>query len=379
MPPISILLKPASSACNLRCKYCFYADVTKQREVANYGIMPYDTIELIVKKALEYADGFASFGFQGGEPTLAGLDFFRQVVAFQKKYNRKNVKIHNALQTNGTLLDDEWCKFFHDEHFLIGLSLDGSKTVHDKYRYDAAGEGSFERVLAAAKLMDRYEVEYNILSTVNADVAKNADKIYQFFKKQGFSYLQFIPCLDEFSNTAHNSEHSLTPKAYGRFLCRLFDLWYADLFTDHPVSVRYFDNLLSMMLGYPPESCGMAGKCTGYFMIEANGGVYPCDFYVTDEWYMGNILEQSFEALQQSEVSNRFLEVSQQVHPDCKGCRHYSICRGGCRRNREPISMEHNGKNYFCSSFLQFFDYAKPRLMEAARRIAANRRGQAFR
>ncbi len=357
----------------MRCKYCFYADVTKQREVANYGIMSYETIETVIKKALDYADGFASFGFQGGEPTLAGLAFFEQVVDLQRKYNRKGVTIHNALQTNGTTIDDAWCAFLAKEHFLVGLSLDGHAAVHDKYRYDAAGEGTFDRVLAAAKRMEAYGVEFNILSTVNADVAKNADKIYQFFKKQGFSYLQFIPCLDEFENDAHNNEHSLTPKAYGRFLCRMFDLWYADLFTGHPVSIRYFDNLLTMMLGYPPESCGMAGRCTGYYMIEANGGVYPCDFYVTDEWYMGNILEDSLQELQHSEASVRFLEVSRQIHPDCKGCRHFSICRGGCRRNREPISMEHNGKNYFCSSFLQFFDHAKPRLMEAARRIAARR------
>lgn len=332
--------------------------------------MSEDTIEIIIKKALEYADGFASFGFQGGEPTLAGLEFFRKVVALQQKYNQKGVAVHNALQTNGTTINAEWAQFFAENHFLIGISLDGNQTVHDKYRFDASGEGTFTRVLAAAKLLTQHGVEFNILSTVNADVAKNADKIYHFFKKQGFSYLQFIPCLDEFDNFAHNNEHSLTPKAYGKFLCRLFDLWYADLTSGHPVSVRYFDNLLSMMLGYPPESCGMAGRCTGYFMIEADGSVYPCDFYVIDEWYMGNILESDWMSLQQSENAKRFLEVSRQVHPDCKNCRHYAVCRGGCGRNREPISMEHNGKNYFCSSFLQFFDYAKPRLMEAARTLS---------
>lgn len=373
MPQISILLKPASSSCNMRCLYCFYADVTKQREIANYGMMSVDTVEVIIKKALEFADGFASFGFQGGEPTLAGLEFFETVVALQKKYNRKGVKIHNALQTNGLKIDRAWAEFFKREGFLIGLSLDGNEAVHDRYRFDAAGNGSFERVLAAAKLMEECGVEFNILSTVNADVAKNADKIYHFFKKQGFSYLQFIPCLDEFENIAHNREYSLTPKAYGKFLCRLFDLWYADLFTAHPVSVRYFDNLLSMMLGYPPESCGMAGQCTGYFMIESDGSVFPCDFYVTDEWYMGNILHDDWDTLKDSENAKRFLQVSKQVHPDCKVCRHYRICRGGCRRNREPISMEFNGKNYFCSSFLQFFDNAYPKLLEAAKRISNKR------
>ncbi len=370
MPPISILLKPASSACNMRCRYCFYADVAHSRQVQSYGMMSLDTIETIIRKALSYAEGFASFGFQGGEPTLAGLDFFKTVVALQKRYNVHGVEIKNALQTNGLCIDNEWAAFFAEHHFLIGLSLDGSQNVHDRYRFDAAGNGTFERVLGAAKCLEAHGVEFNILSTVNADVAKNAEKVYYFFKKQRFSYLQYIPCLDEFSNLAHNSEYSLTPKAYGKFLCQLFDLWYADLFTAHPVSIRYFDNLLSMLLGFPPESCGMSGRCTGYFMIEANGGVYPCDFYVTDEWYMGNILELDWVDLQNSENAKRFLEVSRQVHPDCKACRHYAICRGGCRRNREPIDLTVNGKNYFCSAFMRFFDYAMPRLITAAKRLS---------
>ncbi len=367
MPPISILLKPASSSCNMRCRYCFYADVAHSREIQNYGMMTEDTIDYIIKKALEYADGFASFGFQGGEPTLAGLDFFKLVVQLEKKYNHKGVKINNALQTNGTNINDDWAKFFHDEHFLIGLSLDGNEAIHNKYRLDASGNGTFDQVLAAAKLMEKYDVEFNILSTVNLDVAKNADKVYHFFKKNNFRYLQFIPCLDEFSNTAHDNIYSLTPKAYGKFLCRLFDLWYEDLYSDKPISIRYFDNLVTMLMGYPPESCGMSGRCTGYFMIEADGSVYPCDFYVTDEWYMGNVREKSWQELLGSDNCRRFLEISKQVHPDCRTCRHYRLCRGGCRRNREPISMEINGKNVFCSSFIQFFDYATPRLIEAAK------------
>jgi uncharacterized protein len=295
------------------------------------------------------------------------------VAALQKQYNHKKLKIHNALQTNGLLITPEWAEFFRENHFLIGLSLDGNQVIQDRYRLDANGEGSFARVMAAAKLLEEAAVEYNILSTVNADVAKNAQKIYHFFKKQGFFYLQFIPCLDEFSNLSHSNDYSLTAKAYGKFLCQLFDLWYADLFTAKPVSIRYFDNLLSMLLGHPPESCGMSGQCTGYFMIEADGGVYPCDFYVTDAWYMGNILQMDWEQLRQTETAKRFLEVSRQVHPDCRVCRYYAICRGGCRRNREPISMTENGKNLFCSAFLTFFDYAMPRLIEAARRLSRGR------
>ena len=162
-------------------------------------------------------------------------------------------------------------------------------------------------MLAAAKLMDRFQVEYNILSTVNLDVAKNIDRIYYFFKKQRFRYLQFIPCLDELNGEPR--EYSLTPEAYGEFLIRLFRLWYVDLSSGRPVSVRYFDNLLMMLGGYPPESCGMAGVCGSYYMIEADGSAYPCDFYVTDEWRIGNILTDGLEEMRHSETARQFLPL----------------------------------------------------------------------
>ena len=369
MPAISLLIKPASSSCNMRCEYCFYSDVAASREVANYGVMSDETIEVIVQKVFAYADTLASFGFQGGEPTMAGLDFFKKVVALQKKYNTKRIQVNNAIQTNGLNIDDEWAEFLHKNKFLVGLSLDGNKIVHDKYRIDAHKEGTFDRVLNAAKIMDKHKVEYNILTTVTIDVANNIEKIYYFFKKQKFNYLQFIPCLDELKSGQGLHGYSLTPEAYGEFLIRLFKMWYVDINTNKPISIRYFDNLVTMVGGYPPESCGMSGSCSCYYMIEADGSVYPCDFYVTDEWRIGNVMTDEWDEMTNTETAKRFVAISRQVAPACKSCEHAQLCRGGCRRNREPISMEQNNLNYLCPAFKAFFDIAKEDLGKVAQKF----------
>lgn len=368
MPAISLLIKPVSGRCNMRCEYCFYQDVTSQRETADYGMMTYETLELIVKKAFEYASsgmlGGVTFGFQGGEPTLAGIDFYKRLIELQEKYNSKRLPVQNSIQTNGLMMSDEWGEFLHKHKFLVGLSLDGTREVHDKYRHDASGNGTYERVVGAAKLMDYHKVEYNILSTVNIDVAKNIEKIYYNFKKLKFNYLQFIPCLDGYD--CEKKGYSLTAEAYGEFLKKLFTLWSVDLAKGAPISIRYFDNLVMMLGGYPPESCGMAGVCSCYYMIEADGSVYPCDFYVTDEWRLGSLVESEFAELHQTKAAKEFVDISRQEAVECASCRHRAICRGGCRRNREPISMGQPTRNQLCSSFLTFFDFAKQDLQKIA-------------
>lgn len=366
MPAISLLIKPASSACNMKCKYCFYHDVVQSREVADYGRMSLETLEIIIKKTFDYADNLASFGFQGGEPTLAGLDFFKEVVRLQEKYNIKRIKVQNAIQTNGLCMNDEWAEFLTKNDFLVGLSLDGTKEIHDRYRVDNGQNGTFDRVMNAALIMDRHKTQYNILTTVNKDVAQNIEKIYYLFKKKGFDYLQFIPCLDGYD--CEKQDFSLTPQLYGEFLKKLFSLWYVDLSRGRPVSIRYFDNLVMMVGGYPPESCGMAGSCSCYYMIEADGSVYPCDFYVTDEWRIGSILTDEFEDMHSCETAKRFVEVSKQVPSECMECRHYRICRGGCRRNREPISLGQNTKNSLCEAFRMFFDECTEDLIKTAKK-----------
>ena len=190
--------------------------------------MPLETLEKLVQSVLEYADDTASFSFQGGEPMLAGLDFYRNLLVLQKKYNTKNIKIKNAIQTNGTLINLEWAEFFRAHHFLVGVSLDGMEGIHNLNRVDHNGEGTYLRVIDAIKILDEFQVEYNILCVVTRLVAKHPEKTYRFFKKQGFQYLQFIPCLDGLEKQPGMDNYSLSPQLYGNFLKRLFDLWLKD-------------------------------------------------------------------------------------------------------------------------------------------------------
>lgn len=366
MPPISLLIKPSSSNCNLRCKYCFYYSLAGKRDVKSYGMMSLETLESLVKKALEYADVSCSFMFQGGEPTLAGLPFYKKLIEFEKKYNIKNVEINNAIQTNGMVINEDWAKFLAENHFLIGLSLDGPKEINDTYRVVINEKGSFQRVLKTVQLFDMYKVEYNVLSVVTAFSCDYAHKIYSFFKKNNFKFLQFIPCIDPFGEDLGSSEYSLTPKKYAKFLNDLFDRWYDDIIKGNIISIRYFDNLISMAMGFHPETCGMSGQCSCQNVIEADGSVFPCDFYAIDEWCLGNFKDYSFDELRNSETANRFIKSSEYIDPECKECKWFNLCYGSCRRYREPFE---NGKpvlNYFCPAYKEFFKHCGDRIYSLA-------------
>jgi uncharacterized protein len=217
MPPLSLLIKPVSSSCNLRCKYCFYHSIAENRTTNNYGIMDGRLLEVIVKKALEYADQTCTFAFQGGEPTLSGLDFYKRLIELERKYNIKKVRINNAIQTNGIAIDEKWAAFLSKHNFLVGISLDGPQNIHDCDRIDAKNGGSFNRVMKAVTLFNKYKIEYNILSVVTGSTARHIGKIYNFFKKNNFKYLQFIPCLDLLNEVRGVNEYSLSPERYDSF------------------------------------------------------------------------------------------------------------------------------------------------------------------
>lgn len=366
MPALSLLIKPASGACNLRCQYCFYHDEQQNRETFSYGFMSEETLELLIKKALEYASGSCTFGFQGGEPTLRGLDFYRRAVELQKKYNRRRIPIANAIQTNGLLLDDAWAQFLHDNHFLVGLSLDGGKDVHDSCRTDPEGKGTFNRVLQAAQKLTAHQVDFNLLTVVTNRTADNIGKIYGFYRRSGLLYQQYIPCLDPLGARRGLSPWSLTPEKYAQFLKTLFDLWYRDVAEGRFIYIRYFENLLGMLLGRPPENCGLSGQCAIQNAVEADGSVYPCDFYCLDQWRLGNIRDTGFEELACCETARRFLAEGVLGRSSCQSCPYAFLCRGGCRRDREPLD---GPGNYFCQAYREFFPYALPRLRRTARAL----------
>jgi uncharacterized protein len=365
MKYVSLLIKPVSGSCNMRCKYCFYRDISDKRSVENFGRMSDETLETLVKKTLETCEEGCSFAFQGGEPTLAGLDFFKKLVAFVNKYNTKGVKVSYALQTNGLDLGDDWAEFFRNENFLIGVSLDGDKKLHEASRVDVKGKGTFSRIMNTIERFNKYGVDYNILCVLTSYVARHPEKIYRFFKNNGFKYIQFIPCLDPLGEERGTNFYSLTPKRFESFFKRIFDLWYADCKMHQGISIRHFDNWLGLLLGYPPENCAMSGRCATYFVVEANGSVYPCDFYVTDEWELGNIQTDSFEDMAKSERSKSFIAGSGALSEECAQCRHYYLCRGGCRRDRVE-SGDSKTINYYCEAYKSFFDYSIDRLREIA-------------
>lgn len=376
MPALQLLIKPASGLCNMRCAYCFYCDITQKREVPSYGIMTQEALETVIRKALEYADFSCGFTFQGGEPTLAGLAFFKKAVELQKKYNYKNVKINNAIQTNGYGIDEKWCRFLSENHFLTGLSIDGIKSTHDIYRKNAEGGDTFLRIMETAAMFNRFSVEYNILTVVNARTARKAKKIYEFYRKNGFCYQQYIACLDPVFEKQGEQEYSLTPKLYGEFLKELFDLWYLDLQWGRQPYIRQFENYIAILLGRQPESCEQRGICGIQHVVEADAEVYPCDFYVLDDYRLGNLKKVGFEEIQRKREEIRYIQNSANHDEECKSCPYFALCRGGCARHRVDNKEDRGMRNYFCEGYKLFFAHSLERLQDIARRIKGRERGR---
>lgn len=375
MPAVNVLIKPASSACNMRCAYCFYRDVAEHREHAFEGMLSIADMEKVMAAAVEYADGACSFAFQGGEPTLAGLDFYRQVVALGEKYRRPGLELRYAIQTNGYCIDEEWAAFFARHHFLVGLSLDGPAELHDLNRRDACGKRTHDKVMRAVRLFEKHHVDYNILCVVTGKNARSIQRIYQFYKKQNFRWLQFIPCLEPLEQERGKELYHLSVRDYGEFLIRIFDLWYQDLQKGEYISIRHLDNWLAILLGEPPESCDMTGRCSVQFVVEGDGGVYPCDFYVLDQWRLGAVGQQSFREMAESDTARRFMESSLRVPEECRTCPLYGICRNGCRRNR----LLRDGlvdRSYYCEAYRRFFTERRRELQYAAHLILQMRREQ---
>lgn len=354
MPPLSIMIKPASSLCNLRCRYCFYHNVSEIREVSSFGIMSEKTADNLIKKAVDFAGGESiTFAFQGGEPLLAGLPFFEHFVEKVRQENKNKSTIYYSIQTNGTLINEDWAKFFNKNNVLVGLSLDGD-FENNRFRVDEKRNNVFYKVMNAAKTLERFKVEFNILTVLTGRCADNIDKIYSFFKSKGFRYLQFIPCLRPFGDKSE-SELYMTNGQYADFLIKCFNYYVKDYVRDQYTSVRYFDNIVHLFLGNPTEQCGICGHCMHQFVAEGNGNIYPCDFYCTDEWFLGNIdsENENFDTLAHSERAIEFLKESLAVDEKCKKCRFYPICRaGGCKRTREDRD--------YCEAYKRFFSACLP-------------------
>ncbi|MGN0770978.1 MAG: radical SAM protein [Christensenellales bacterium] len=352
MPQLSIMLKPASSMCNLRCKYCFYHSLAGSRESFSYGKMSNDTTDNVIAKALEFAGGESIyFAFQGGEPLFAGKEWFRYFVEKVRQLNTNGSKIYYSLQTNATLIDEEWAKFFADNGFLLGVSLDGDQNAN-RFRLDINLDYTFPKVRQAIDILEKYAVDFNILIVTTGWTADHVEEVYRYLTGQGFKYLQFIPCLRPFGDKSE-SELYMTVEQYGDFLIRLFNLYVKDYVRHDYTSVRLLDNMVHLYLGNPVEQCGVCGHCSHQFVVEGNGNVYPCDFYCLDEWLLGNINDSDFNALAHSKKATEFIKESLKLPDKCKKCRLYPVCRGGgCKRNREDRD--------YCQAYQKFFDACLP-------------------
>lgn len=361
----TLLIKPASASCDMACRYCFYADESANRTTPNYGMMSEETAEKLIERAFEDNPGHVAFGFQGGEPTCRGLSFFRFFVEKTKEKAGKNT-FSFSLQTNGLSANAEWAEFYKENGFLVGVSVDGPKKVHDEWRLDKAGRGTFQRVFNNAKLLDSKGVPVNILVTVTKQAAKNPVETWDFFKRNGFRHLQFIPCIDPMNKERGGLPWSTSPSEYGVFLQKLFALYHRDWSRGDYTSVRHFDNLISLAVRGWAEECGRNGMCGKYFLIEADGSCYPCDFYALDKWRLGNLWEMSFGEMDGKRRKLGFVEQSLIVHEDCMECRWRPLCRGGCRRDREDFATGEIEKTYLCPAYKAFFEKCAPGIMEIA-------------
>lgn len=362
----TVLIKPASGMCNMHCDYCFYSDETAKRNVESYGLMAEDTLKNVIKKTLFQASKDVCFAFQGGEPTLRGIDFFRKALEFEKTFNKNNVHIRNALQTNGLYLNEEWCRMFKDHNFLIGISVDGTEITHNMYRHTKAGADTYGQVKESVRLLEKNEIDFNILTVVNKETAGAIKEIYKEYKRNGWSYQQYITCLDPLDEEQGNQKYSLTPVEYGDFLTDLFDMWYRDWKRGKAPYIRQFENYIGILLGYPPESCEQNGTCSIQGVVEADGSLYPCDFYALDEYCLGNFNKNRIRDFFQNETARSFIEESKKISNICKECSYFRLCRGACRRSRVKETGQDTYRSYFCEGYKRFFEKCGQRLVEIA-------------
>lgn len=375
---ITVLVKPASAACNLRCQYCFYLETADGRLEGDRGIMKRDTAAALIATTLDFASGgTVTYLFQGGEPLLAGLDFFRQFVGLVEEHRQRQAERLSQetagkesqssvpcymVQTNGTLLTPEFCQFFARHSFSLGISLDGPAHIHNQHRTHHAGNGSHSQVMAAIEMLRQHKVEFSILSVITSAWVGHEEEIYRWFQENKLHHLQFIQCIPpavppQMEPESPQDRFSLTSREFAQLNKVLFSLYWKDLTAGKEISIRFYDNLLAMVQGYQPEQCGMMGYCPATITVESDGSLYPCDFYCGDNWYIGNIKEMNLKELFYHPVMQQFITSSQRREEECNHCPVLALCRGGCRRERDRDGSGVPGLHQYCQGRKDFFSY----------------------
>ena len=357
--PLAVMVKPAGSRCNLRCGYCYYLGSDERLGTGQAQRMTDADLERFIRSYIAASPGPAvSFVWHGGEPVLAGLDFYRRAVELQKKYLPEGWECWNNLQTNGVLLDDEWCGFLAQEHFDVGVSVDGAPWLHDRYRLDAGGRGTCEQVVSAVRRLKERGIRPDLLCTVNAATEREPEAVYQALRDLDTGWVQFIPvvCRDGAGNVTADS---VTPEGYGRFLCTVFNKWlYHDV---GEMDVQLFAEMALVLSGGSPTLCWMARTCDRVLVVERDGGVYSCDHFVDSAHRLGSLREGELSGFAESSAQRSFGEAKYTGLTDkCRACRWLSLCGGGCPKDRF-VGAENGGpgQNYLCPGLEKLFAHAE--------------------
>jgi uncharacterized protein len=385
MEEFSLLIKPASADCNLSCRYCFYLDRAGLYPGSRQHRMSEPVLRAVVEKYMATEQSVYGFGWQGGEPTLMGSEFFQLVTGLQAKYGRSGAVVSNGLQTNGILIDDRLARHLAEYRFLVGVSLDGPAAIHDRYRKKVGGQGSHADVIRGIRRLESHEVEFNILVLVSDANAGKAREVYDYLCDNGWHFHQYIPCV-ELDADGRPLPFSLSGEQWGEFLCALFDRWMesgrgqgqdrGQRQKPGPdrVSIRLFDALLARLLDGTCNLCHLGRDCRQYYLVEHNGDVYPCDFFVQSDLRLGNLLEQGWTDLHRSPVYRDFGKRKSAWNPTCSACDFLELCAGDCLKHRGRGSIADSQKlSLLCAGWKRFFAHALPRLESMAEEMKGPR------
>lgn len=361
-------MKPAGADCNLRCTYCFYLRKKSVYPDTPVPRMSDEVLETLISSYMSTDQPVYSFGWQGGEPTLMGLEFFQRVTELQRRYGRPGARVANGLQTNATLVSDELARHLAAHKFLVGVSIDGPKELHDRYRTLRGGGGSYSEVMSGLERLRGHGVEVNALVLVNKENVKHAREVYEFLKDHRLFYQQYIPCV-EFDREGELAPYAITGQEWGDFLGEIFDLWHRS--DTRRVSIRHHDALMAFFLDGSRQMCTMGGRCDDYLVVEHNGDVYPCDFFVEPDLRIGNIMHDEWGSLTRRPARSAFAVRKGNWREVCDSCPHLPYCSGDCTKHRDH-APEGDG-SWLCSGWRDFYDTAVPALRDLASSVAASR------
>ena len=385
--PLYVMLKPASAHCNLACKYCYYLEKNKLYPTAQRHLMSDEMLEQFTREYIEAQTmNQVLFTWHGGEPLLRSIDFYRKALSLQQKYAGGR-RIDNVIQTNGTLLTDEWCEFFAQNHWLVGISIDGPQPDHDHYRLTAAGKPSWQKVMQGIKLLKKHGVEWNAMAVVNAYNVNHPLEFYRFFKENGCQFLQFTPIVERLTrhedgrtlasladkNEIPLSEASVTPEQWGYFLCAIFDEWVRK--DVGKIFVEIFDCTLANWMGISPGICAYSKECGHAGVMEHNGDVYSCDHFVFPEYKLGNIRDHSLIDMLYGEQQQEFSRLKHSSLPrQCKECDMEFACHGECPKNRfMKDKYGDSGLNYLCPGYYHYYQHVAPYMDYMKQELMAQR------